>query len=50
MGVHTFTGVQVPDDMEKPEGNIGHPPFESTVQSFNKQHGILEALINMYEK
>ncbi len=40
MGVHSFTGAQVPDGMEKPEGNIGHPPFELKVQSLNKQHGI----------
>jgi hypothetical protein len=45
MGVHTFTGAQVPDGMEKPEGNIGHPPFELTVQSLNKQHGIFGVLI-----
>jgi len=37
--------VQVPDGMEKPEGNIGHPPFELTVQSLNKQHGIFGVLI-----
>jgi len=45
MGVHTFTGAQVPDGMEKPEGNIGHPLFELTVQSLKKQHGILGGLI-----
>jgi len=45
MGVHTFTGGQVPDGMEKPEGNIGYPPFELTVQSLNKQHGIFGVLI-----
>jgi len=40
MGARTLTGAQVPDGMEKPDGNIGHPPFELTVQSRNKQHGI----------
>jgi hypothetical protein len=45
MGVHSFTGAQVLDGMEKPEGNIGHPLFEISVQSLKKQHGIFGGLL-----